>query len=690
MWRKDVDPSNVPLGVDLEDVPAEPEADPDIIKAGVIYQELDEFQKKALEKHFQEMQAQETSQAASIIEIPHRTESDEDIYQSLNDSQDMRVLELFAGKKEDGICCKLHVCSVSFEYPVDPFDPSFKLYTHHAISHATGQPVWYTALSYVWGDPAFIKPMICNGKPFKTTKNLDIALRYLRRTDLSVLLWIDQICINQDDLKEKTQQVILMSKIYQRAWSTLVWLGEEADNSSGALESISATGEKLRYCYEERAPDLEDFERLALPAPGSSKWSELNKFFSRPWFQRVWIIQEVVLSHRIQFMCGKEFIAWFDLSLFGICMVKHDLMQFLNLNMTAHGQAFRSGCLRVRDIDDMKGYNDMFPNQSGLLSVLVQGRNAQATDLRDKVFAVMGMSSIIINPDYSKGLFDVYAEAAQLILLEDLISTLCCVDHIHPIADHPSWIPDWSVPRQTTSLGYLGKTQGVYDAALLSKPQSKLRPDGKTLAVVGMFFDTVSSISALADSCLEDLSNCDSPTSQFVTSSIRLATKDCQPYPSESGLFDAFWQTLVVGKDGSGIMKAPSDFATIFALLFDSATGSSPSFPDQPNPKRKLTLDNLKSRRPKRTYRQMQIAFEAAVTGRVFGTTSKRYMGLFPHGTKVGDKICIFSGGCVPFVIRRQETSGLHQLVGECYEHGIMKGEAMQMAGLEMQDIELI
>lgn len=680
VWSQDVDPSNVPSGIDLSELPVEPEVDPNITKAGVICQELDASQKTALEQYSEQIRAQATSRTASTVESP-RTELDEKIYHPLSDSQDMRVLALFPGQKDDDICCELHVCSVGLVYR----DTTGSYHrTLHAVSRTTGQPVWYTALSYVWGDTAFVMPMICNGKSFKTTKNLDLALRHLRRTDVAVLLWIDQICINQDDLKEKTQQVILMRKIYEHAWSTVVWLGEEADNSSGALETIVAVGGALQLYLDDRAPTLGNFEGVGLPAPDSPKWFELNKLLSRPWFYRVWVMQEVAVSSSTQLMCGEKWISWTDLSLFCNSIIRNDLLQYLNPGSSARDLAFQSGCYRVDVIDHMR--NDSF----SLLFVLVDGRGAQATDLRDKVFAVMGMSSENINPDYSKEVFDVYAEAAQAVLVENLIDMLCCVDHEHPAADHPSWIPDWSIPRQTTSLGYLGKWQGVYQAGGDSNLQRTVSQDGKSLAIVGTLFDTVSSFLTPADPSLKDLSNPKSPTSEFITKSIHLAIQHCHPYPSNSGLFDAFWQTLVARKDDSGRMKAPSDFAAIFALLIDTVTGSSPSIPDQPNPKRKLTLRNLDSRRPSRTYRQMQVAFEAAVRARVFGITAKRFMGLFPRGTKVGDEICIFAGGHIPFLVRRQATSGSYQLVGECYVHGIMNGEAMQMTGLEMRDIDLV
>ena len=255
------------------------------------------------------------------------------IHQPLKGSQDMRVLELYPGSFEDELRCELHVCSVEFEYPTINESVSvisnttYTMHTQHAVSQETGQPVWYTALSYVWGVAASVMPMLCNGRPFHTTRNLDIALRRLRQTDAAIMLWIDQICINQDDLNEKSQQVILMSKIYQRAWSTIVWLGEEADNSGNAMDTLKLIHEALQYHTDERAPNFEDFERLSLPAPGSEDWSNLSKFLSRPWFQRIWVVQEVVFSYRIQLLYGNKSLSWPDISLFAICVVIHDLTQ---------------------------------------------------------------------------------------------------------------------------------------------------------------------------------------------------------------------------------------------------------------------------------------------------------------------------------------------------------------------------
>ena len=91
-----------------------------------------------------------------------------------------------------------------------------------------------------------------------------------------------------------------MSKIYERARGTVVCLGLEADSSNSALETLLAVKYALRYHTEEEAPDFKDFARLSLPEPGSRQWSDLRKFLSRPWFLRVWILQEVVLQSNVE------------------------------------------------------------------------------------------------------------------------------------------------------------------------------------------------------------------------------------------------------------------------------------------------------------------------------------------------------------------------------------------------------
>lgn len=173
--------------------------------------------------------------------------------------------------------------------------------------------------------------------------------------------------------------------------------------------------------------------------------------------------QENVFSKRILFLCGTTYITWDDMTIFVLCMIKHDLVQYLGLNgPPQETSSSDSACGRLLDIFYTQNQFASFINRPLLLTWLVYGRDAQATDPRDKVFAVMGMTRTIINPDYTKAIFDVYMEAAQSVEPIYMAEMLSCVDHDQTIARRPSWVPDWSRPRHTTALGYSSSSASVY------------------------------------------------------------------------------------------------------------------------------------------------------------------------------------------------------------------------------------
>lgn len=158
------------------------------------------------------------------------------------------------------------------------------------------------------------------------------------------------------------------------------------------------------------------------------------------------------------------------MTIFVFCMIKHDLVQYLGLNgPPQETSSSDSACGRLLDIFYTQNQFASFINRPLLLTWLVYGRDAQATDPRDKVFAVMGMTRTIINPDYTKAIFDVHMEAAQSVEPIYMAEMLSCVDHDQTIARRPSWVPDWSRPRHTTALGYSSSSASVYQNRRFSK-----------------------------------------------------------------------------------------------------------------------------------------------------------------------------------------------------------------------------
>jgi hypothetical protein len=99
----------------------------------------------------------------------------------------------------------------------------------------------FTALSYVWGDANVTEEITVNESPFAVSTNLASALRHVRATDVRVVMdavWVDAICINQNDILEKNHQVRLMGSIYSSATLVVGWLGPETDDSARALDLV--------------------------------------------------------------------------------------------------------------------------------------------------------------------------------------------------------------------------------------------------------------------------------------------------------------------------------------------------------------------------------------------------------------------------------------------------------------------
>lgn len=94
----------------------------------------------------------------------------------------------------------------------------------------------YEALSYVWGSPTRDRPLLCDDGTVYITSNCEAALRRLRRKTRRRVLWVDSVCINQSDDNEKSHQVRLMSQIYSKAATVLVWL---ENNSAASLDAGS-------------------------------------------------------------------------------------------------------------------------------------------------------------------------------------------------------------------------------------------------------------------------------------------------------------------------------------------------------------------------------------------------------------------------------------------------------------------
>ena len=180
----------------------------------------------------------------------------------------------------------------------------------------------YEALSYCWGDPTRVRPLVCDDAIILVTETLYMALDRLHLETHNRILWADALCINQQDLVEKSWQVRMMSGVYRNATRVLAYLGEDDDNSQ-FLEPLIMQLSKAR---DEIAMELESGaisvnspltkgrqKALGIPRMTVSNIAQFLAFqflLQRDWFCRVWIIQEISLAKDAILLCGDWEIPW--------------------------------------------------------------------------------------------------------------------------------------------------------------------------------------------------------------------------------------------------------------------------------------------------------------------------------------------------------------------------------------------
>lgn len=154
----------------------------------------------------------------------------------------------------------------------------------------------FAALSYFWGDESKTRMIIFNGCKMEVTRNLEQALRAFRANSefhSKFGLWVDAICINKKDLEERGCQVRKMRNIYGKAWTVIAKLGDGANQSDEAIQLIR----KLSlFHYTKRRSELA-CELVEQPGYlGDGCWHGLMQLMQRPYWYRLWIIQEIIMG----------------------------------------------------------------------------------------------------------------------------------------------------------------------------------------------------------------------------------------------------------------------------------------------------------------------------------------------------------------------------------------------------------
>ncbi|KAI2472986.1 heterokaryon incompatibility protein-domain-containing protein [Annulohypoxylon bovei var. microspora] len=326
-------------------------------------------------------------------------------YDALPDGRYFRLLELHPGSGDEPLSGTLHTVPVE-------------------SSHGR-----YDGLSYVWGNPmraGAAKIDLGNGRNLRLTPNLTDALRQLRHKKRPRMMWVDAICINQWDDKEKSMQVPLMTEIYAHCGSVLVWLGLPTSNSRLGMEILAYLVNSRARIGQDRAP----WER----EEGADVEAALKDILERPYFERLWVVQEAALAPRVVLHVGRARLEWGRGA---------GTRRFLaRIKMAELAPSWQQSALRtavdlrpVRELLEQslaaEARRTGVPEQTSLLDVVHSIRNRNVSDPRDRIYGVMSLVTPVevagLVPDYTLSWEETYRRFYDLVesrVLKDPETTL--------------------------------------------------------------------------------------------------------------------------------------------------------------------------------------------------------------------------------------------------------------------------
>jgi len=566
----------------------------------------------------------------------------------------------------------------------------------------------YVALSYTWGGPVYHQEIQVDGHSFPVTTNLHDFLRQFThryekaKKGFALGFWIDAICINQKDLAERGAQVRLMAEIYQRAASVEIWLGNLSPKTDFALTKLREWNEYLApILYETRDILREDYllenlisdNDLFIGPPGSdayTAWEAIKELLERPWWTRAWIVQEATAKANgiVYLNCGTSRVHWGAIS--KLVQIRSRLKQWIDLDINEFLADPKWEAQTIDSVRASRSYSK--GNVNSLLSFLTTCRGQSCTDPKDKVYSVRGMASDVgeedLIPDYSLSLGEVYTQVADFAFRTSPAGhRLDFLGHVsRPVSGWdlttprhgsmpswsdpiPSWVPDWRIQQYSIPFPKHMDAHGeslAYNASYGHLENARIR--GSLLCVRGISVTQISDISRILNHSDHNASISD----RFLESEFPFWPSNAGDwYPPTGELVEHAWNRIVIADfDKAANSSNPRGSSILWQLLG--------------KPYSELSLDETQRRNA------MFRRWNSTTKFRRLIWTENGYFGIGPAAAQVGDKVCVFFGGQMLYILRSKDD-GSHEFIGEAYVHGLMDGEVFDTTGQarESEDFEL-
>ncbi|RMJ18515.1 hypothetical protein CDV36_001777 [Fusarium kuroshium] len=564
------------------------------------------------------------------------------------------------------------------------------------LCHASANDqVPYHAVSYVRGNPKDTARVTVDGEEFVISGNLLSLLRQLLRAGVTSWLWADSICINQTDLEEKTWQVNAMDQIYGNAKLVYLWLGPGTPRTDKAMKLLCEYGREL---VEELGPtddwDMDEvnpqlYEALSTKKKPRSNAHPVAKFLykmynepglhrrddkrplskyplmdglrnllERPFWRRVWIVQEVTLARDALLLCGDESmpIQYFIEAIDVIREWTEIFNELSNFSfLWGLGQVFfTTSTLMLRKLR-------MAGRERSLVHVLLgfgtlTGPRYLASEPRDLVFGLLGVvrerDSFGLHADYTEPVGTVFARATKGFIDwwrpegdgdDSDWKDLTALDDLRPTntPGMPSWTPDYETIDETDDPREVAKA-----FAMIGRPVIKFMGLGPE----------------------------STPEEDYIWKTVMLSFQDLfndEGRPDDNDIPPEMWQVIRALFRGEKIDPKKAEAVLEFLGDLDGQdewedvnsegeTSGDESGSNGEDPAADKLINNFWTAQP-------------CLKGRTLFKTANGRLGMARTNVKEGDIVTVIWSVPAPIILRAQGSQ--HRFLGDAYVEGIMKGE---------------
>ena len=600
---------------------------------------------------------------------------------------------------------------------------------------ATSAPQ-YVALSYVWGPPSQEgqnpQLILLDNVAIELRPNLDSAMRALRRLNQIIHIWVDALCINQDDVEEKDIQIPLMAKIYRLSDSVAVWLGETTSYGRVAFSFAN---------WITKHPDL--------VVHGAEQQLKvlITAFFDmirNPWFQRKWVVADFVLAKRVNLHYGKDALPWTIMAgaVYVIQSRALDLLQlFLHKDNNADNFLDFLADFKYQGVnafvdlrDDMQrelSHPLQMDQRIGLDALVTKNALLNATQrdtshllqmnprigldalvtktallnagvIHDAVYTMIFLTSEIApvsskvrkqrDVSYWSKIFpetyrmqrvdyDFSAQEVCSAFVRYTIGFTRQLDIIcRPWAPRLSNLPSWIRSRSEHAFRVLDDIR-----------YCRVNADGlAVLTLTGQTLYSTSGKGCILKAVQAGIINLSRESPSLAVKGFELGMVDVIAPPAMNGVLpkewreigehrntrkvskDWFWRTLVADRSSTGSACPPW-----YNLASEHVLGNSDG----------LDLDTrrLMFESPPGIAFDFLNRVQSVIWGRRLAVLDQGYLVMGPRACELGDRVCILYGCLVPVILRQIGDGERYRFMGECYVHGMMDGEAIMLK--EQQDM---